>query len=54
MAVCCVFLRVSETISFAISFQIAIVESDCQLIHDVKYGAEQEWSRPEWSRITPE
>jgi len=36
MAVCCILLRIPETISFAISFPIVIVESDCQLIHGLE------------------
>jgi len=36
MAVCCVLFRISETISFAVSFPIAIVEGDCQLIYGLE------------------
>ena len=36
MAVCCVLFRIPETISFAVSFPIAIVKGDCQLIHGLE------------------
>ena len=36
MAVYCVLFRIPETISFAILFPIAIVESDCQLVHGLE------------------
>jgi len=36
IAVCCVLFRIPETISFAVSFPIAIVEGDRQLIHGLE------------------
>jgi len=36
MAVCCILLCIPEAILFAILFPIAIVESDCQLIHGLE------------------
>jgi len=38
VTVCCLLLRIAETISFAISFPVAIVEGDCQLIHGMEGG----------------
>jgi len=36
--VCCILLHIAETISFAISFPVAIVEGDCQLIYGMEGG----------------
>jgi len=36
MAVCCVLLRILETISFTVSFSIVIIEGDYQLIHGLE------------------
>jgi len=36
MAVCCVLFRIPEMISFTVSFPVAIVEGDCQLIHGLE------------------
>jgi len=36
MAVCCFLLRIAEMISFAVSFPVAIVKSDCQLVHGME------------------
>jgi len=38
VTVCCLLLRIAETISFVISFPVAIVEGDCQLIHGMEGG----------------
>jgi len=38
VTVCCLLLHIAETISFAISFLVAIVEGDCQLIHGMERG----------------
>jgi len=38
VTVCCLLLRIAETVSFAISFPVAIVEGDCQLIHGMEGG----------------
>jgi len=38
VTVCCLLLHIAETISFAISFPVAIVEGDCQLIHGMEGG----------------
>jgi len=38
VTVCCLLLCIAETISFAISFPVAIVEGDCQLIHGMEGG----------------
>jgi len=36
MAVCCVLFHIPETILFVVSFPVAIVEGDCQLIHGLE------------------
>jgi len=36
VSVCCLLLRIAEMISFTISFPVAIVEGDCQLIHGME------------------
>jgi len=36
MAVCCVLLHIPETILFTILLPIAVVKSDCQLIHGLE------------------
>jgi len=36
MAVCCLLLHIMEMISFTVSFPVAIVESDCQLVHGIE------------------
>jgi len=38
MTVCSLLLRIAKMISFAISFLVAIVEGDCQLIHGIEGG----------------
>jgi len=38
VTVCCLLLRIAETISFTISFPVAIVEGDRQLIHGMEGG----------------
>jgi len=38
VTVYCLLLRIAETISFAISFPVVIVEGDCQLIHGMEGG----------------
>jgi len=38
VTVCCLLLRIAETISFAILFPVAIVKGDCQLIHGMERG----------------
>jgi len=38
VTVCCLLLCITETILFAISFPVAIVKDDCQLIHGMKGG----------------
>jgi len=38
VTVCCLLLRIAETVSFVISFPVAIVEGDCQLIHGMEKG----------------
>ena len=38
VTVCCLLLRIAETVSFAILFPVAIVEGDYQLIHGMEGG----------------
>jgi len=38
VTVCSLLLRIVETISFVISFPVAIVEGNCQLIHGMEGG----------------
>jgi len=38
VTVCCLPLRIAETVSFTISFPVTIVEGDCQLIHGMEEG----------------
>ena len=38
VTVCCLLLHIAETVLFAISFLVAIVEGDCQLIHGMEGG----------------
>ena len=38
VTICCLLLRIAEAILFAISFPVAIVEGDCQLIHGMEGG----------------
>ena len=38
VTVCCLLLRIAETILFAILFPVAIVEGDCQLIYSIEGG----------------
>ena len=38
VTICCLLLHIAETISFMISFLVAIVEGDCQLIHGMEEG----------------
>jgi len=38
VTICCLLLRIAEAISFAISFPVAIVEGDYQLIHGMEEG----------------
>jgi len=36
MAVCCLLLHIVEMVAFAVSFPVAIVESDCQLVYGME------------------
>jgi len=36
VVVCCLLLHIPETVSFIVSFPVAIVEGDCQLVHSMK------------------
>jgi len=36
VAVCCLLLRIPETVSFTVSFPVAIIEGNCQLVHSMK------------------
>jgi len=36
VVVCCLLLCIPETVSFTVSFPVAIVEGDCQLVHSMK------------------
>ena len=38
VTVCCLLLYVLEMISLIVSFLVAIVESDCQLVHGIEEG----------------
>jgi len=38
VTVYCLLLRIAETILFAISFPVAIVEGDCQLMYGMEEG----------------
>jgi len=38
VAVCCLLLYISEIISLMVSFLVAIVESDCQLVYSMEEG----------------
>jgi len=38
VTVCCLLFHIAETISFTISFPVAIVKGDCQLIHGMEEG----------------
>ena len=38
VTVCCLLLCIVETVSLAILFPVAIVESDCQLIYGMEGG----------------
>jgi len=38
VTVCCLLLYVLEMISLIVSFLVAIVESDCQLVHSIEEG----------------
>ena len=38
VTICCLLLHIAEAISFAISFPVAIVEGDRQLIHNIEGG----------------